>query len=450
MSDTGFGTPRNVYSVSAFTGEVRRLLESSYPDLWIEGEITNLSSPASGHSYFSLADDKAQIRCALFRQRKMRCAVGPRNGLKVLVRARVSIYEARGDFQLIVEYMEDAGEGALRRAVEELKRRLDAEGLFDAARKRALPGLPRAVGVVSSSTGAALRDILITLRRSAPWLPVVVYPATVQGDTAPTSIVEALRRAGERGECDVLILARGGGSLEDLMAFNDERVARAVSACPIPIVSGVGHETDTTIVDFVADERAATPTAAAQRIGAVGARLADVAAALEERLARAMENRVYRFAQGVDRLAARIRHPLERVRHQLTRVDHARHRLVGEVERRVAGAARDVGVLGARLSAQSPARALSTKSAALEQHRIRLETLCLSTLEAEKRRADALARQIEALSPRHTLARGYAILRDREHRTTVTRVGDAREGQSLEAQLADGRLDVTVTGASEE
>ena len=450
MTPGGTAGARAVHTVSSFTGEVRRLLESSYPELWIEGEITNLSSPASGHSYFSLADDKAQVRCALFRQRKLRCAVGPRNGLKVLLRARVSLYEARGDFQLIVDYMEDAGEGALRRAIDELKRRLDAEGLFDAARKRPLPALPRCVGVISSPTGAALRDILVTLRRAAPWLPVVIYPATVQGDGAPGTLVAALGRAAERAECDVIVLARGGGSLEDLMAFNDESVVRAVAGCPIPVVSGVGHETDVSLVDFAADERAATPTAAAQRIAAVGERLAAAVDGAERRLAHGAENRLFRAAQGVDRLAGRIRHPLERVRHQITRVDHARARLLSQAAGRLTGAARDVQGLAVRLGARSPAQQVAARREAVERADIRLRSLAHADIAACDRRLDALARHLEALSPRHTLARGYAILLDPATGAVVNRVGRVRDGQSLEGRLADGRLSLTVKGRREE
>lgn len=450
MTAGGSAVPRTVYTVSSFTGEARQLLESSYPELWIEGEITNLSSPASGHSYFSLADDKARVRCALFRQRKLRCAVGPRNGLRVLLRARVSLYEARGDFQLIVDYMEDAGEGALRRAVDELKRRLDAEGLFDSDRKRPLPALARRVGVISSATGAALRDILVTLSRAAPWLPVVIYPATVQGDGAPAALVAALDRATARSECDVLVVARGGGSLEDLMAFNDETVVRAVAACPIPVISGVGHETDVSLVDFAADERAATPTAAAQRIAAAGERLADAVDGIRRRLSHSAENTLFRAAQGVDRLAGRIRHPIERIRHQLSRVDHARARLLARAAARLSGTEGDVQKLSIRLAAASPARTVTSRRGDVERFESRLVSLARADALARTRRLDALARHLEALSPHHTLSRGYAILVDAGTGAVINRVGRARDGQVLEGRLVDGTLSLTVGKRREE
>jgi len=432
--------------VSSFSREVRALLEASYPELWIEGEITNLSTPASGHAYFSLKDDTAQIRCALFRQHRLRCPAEPRAGLKVLVRARVSLYEARGDFQLIVEYMEEAGEGALRRELEALKRRLAAEGLFDESAKRALPPWPRQLGVISSPSGAALRDILITLGRTAPWLPVVIYPVTVQGDSAAPSIVAALERATRRAECDVLIVARGGGSLEDLMAFNDERVARAVHACPIPVISGVGHETDVTIVDLVADVRAATPTAAAQRIGDASERLAAELARQRHALVRGMENCLYRAMQAVDRLAGRIRHPLERVRHQLTRVDHVGQRLVRNAEQSLAVRRSAVRERESMLRAHSPARAISAAGSRIEQNRIRLQSLAHTAVQLRRDRLDTLERQAGQLSPRATLARGYAVLIDAEHGHVVSSMDKARTGQRLEGRLADGSVDLSVTG----
>ncbi|KAA3633059.1 MAG: exodeoxyribonuclease VII large subunit [Proteobacteria bacterium] len=435
---------RLVYSVSGFAREVKQLLESSYPDLWIEGEITNLSTPASGHSYFSLKDDRAQLRCALFRQKKLRCTTAPRVGAQVLVRARVSIYEARGDFQLIVDYMEDAGEGALRRAMEALKRQLLEEGLFSPERKKPLPAVPRSLGVVTSSTGAALRDILITLRRIVPWLPVIVYPVPVQGDAAAPAIVDALRRAAARAECDALILARGGGSLEDLQAFNDESVARAVFASPIPVVSGVGHETDTTIVDFVADARAATPTAAAQLVGGAGERLTASLERLSGELARAMDSALGRRTQDVDRLTARMRHPLERIRHQIARVDQLGARLRACVTRRASLARRDLAASEARLRQASPLRPIRQHVNTVDERRLRIKARLRARLAMEQARVDGVARQLQQLSPKHTLARGYAILVDANDGAVIDRVDKARADQSLTGRLFDGSLDLRV------
>ena len=241
------------------------LLERGLGSVWLDGEISNLARPASGHWYFSLKDESAQVRCAMFRNRSMLVRFPVKDGARVLARGRVSLYEARGEFQVVIDHLEEAGEGALRHRFEELKRKLLAEGLFESARKKPLPTLPRRIGVITSPTGAALRDILHVLQRRFPAVPVLVYPVAVQGEAAPREIVQALQLAAARRECDVLILARGGGSLEDLMSFNEESVARAIYACGIPIISGVRHETDVTIADLVADLRAPTPSAAAER-----------------------------------------------------------------------------------------------------------------------------------------------------------------------------------------
>ena len=254
---------RDVYTVSRLNKEVRLLLESGLPLLWLEAELSNFAAPASGHWYFSLKDSQAQVRCAMWRQRNSQVRFRPKDGMAVLVRARVGLYEPRGEYQLIVEHLEEAGEGALKREFEKLKAKLAAEGLFAAERKRPLPAVPRRIGVVTSPTGAAIHDILRVLRARFPVAAVLIYPTAVQGAAAVPEIVRAIETASRRNECDVLIVARGGGSLEDLWCFNDERVARAIAACRIPTVAGVGHEVDVTIADFVADVRAPTPSAAA-------------------------------------------------------------------------------------------------------------------------------------------------------------------------------------------
>ena len=255
---------RDIYSVSRLNREVRVLLERGFASLWLEAEISNLAKPSSGHWYFSLKDAAAQVRCCMFRQRNMLCVFAPRAGQKVLVRARIGLYEPRGEYQLVIDHMEDSGQGALKRQFEELSAKLAAEGLFAPERKRALPSVPRRIGVITSPTGAAIRDILHVLARRFAAIPVLIYPVAVQGAAAAAEITAAVRLAGRRAECDVLILARGGGSLEDLWAFNDEALARAIVASPIPIVSGIGHEIDFTIADFAADVRAPTPSAAAE------------------------------------------------------------------------------------------------------------------------------------------------------------------------------------------
>ena len=326
------------------------LLERGLGSVWLEGEISNLARPASGHWYFSLKDESAQVRCAMFRNRSMLVRFPVKDGARVLARGLVSLYEARGEFQVVIEHLEEAGEGVLRRRFEALKQKLAAEGLFDARHKQPLPTLPRRIGVITSPTGAAIRDILHILRRRFPAIPVLVYPVAVQGEAAPREIEQALRLAAQRRDCDVLIVARGGGSLEDLWAFNEEAVARAMFACPIPIVSGVGHEVDITIADFIADERAPTPSGAAERVVpdraewlrglaatgrrlslAIHRRLQDQRHALqsrEQRLARAPPGiRLRQFAQRLDEFEARLRlatrHRLERSRARLSTADSA-------------------------------------------------------------------------------------------------------------------------------
>ncbi|HSD73419.1 MAG TPA: exodeoxyribonuclease VII large subunit, partial [Steroidobacteraceae bacterium] len=280
---------RDVYTVSRLNREARALLERAMPALWIEGEMSNFAAPSSGHWYFSLKDSGAQVRCAMFRQRNYLSVCKPRDGLHVLARARVSLYEPRGEYQLLVDHLEEAGEGALRRRFEALKARLHQEGLFAAERKRALPTLPRRIGVITSPTGAAIRDILNVLRRRFCSVPVLIYPVPVQGAGAASQIAAAIRFASGRADCDVLVLARGGGSLEDLWAFNEESVARALFECRIPIVCGVGHEIDFTIADFVADVRAPTPSAAAELVAPNGQEWLDRLVVLSRRATSCMQ-----------------------------------------------------------------------------------------------------------------------------------------------------------------
>ncbi|MEW5972932.1 MAG: exodeoxyribonuclease VII large subunit, partial [Pseudomonadota bacterium] len=289
-------TPPSPLTVSSLVREIRALLEGNFPLVLVEGEISNLARPGSGHLYFTLKDAGAQLRCAMFRNRASLLRFRPQDGAHVLVRARITVYEPRGDLQLVVEHIEEAGLGALQRAFEQLKHRLAAEGLFEATRKRPLPALPHRIGIITSPSGAAVRDVLHVLERRFPMIPLRVYPTSVQGAGAADEIVAALRRANEDGDCDVLLLVRGGGSLEDLWPFNEERVARAIAASQLPVISGVGHETDFTIADFVADARAPTPSAAASLAVPDALAVADQLRALEGRLLRRMQD-------GLDRRA---------------------------------------------------------------------------------------------------------------------------------------------------
>ena len=437
---------RDIYTPSRLNLEARTLLEGHFPLLWIEGELSNLARPASGHLYFSLKDARAQVRCAMFRNRNRVLRFRPADGQQVLLRARVGLYEGRGEFQLIVESMEEAGHGALQRAFEELRDRLAAEGLFAPGLKRPLPALPRQIGVITSPSGAALRDVLHVLARRFPAIPVVLYPATVQGEEAPAALRAALAAAVRRAECDLLLLARGGGSLEDLWAFNDEALARAIRACPAPVVTGIGHETDFTIADFVADLRAPTPSAAAEAASPDGAAWGQAFTRLAARLA---EGQLAALARRRERLAwlrrrLQVQHPAQRLRERMQRLDGLEQRL----QRGWAGVARGAGhrlaVARGALARHAPTARLAALRGRLDglDHRLRL------TVRQElARRRQALAasgRALDVVSPLATLGRGYAIVSD-DRGQILRRARDTRTGAVVEARLADGRLACRVT-----
>jgi len=392
---------RTVYSVSRLNREVRTLLESGLGTIWIQGEISNLSRPSSGHWYFSLKDRDAQLRCAMFRQRNTLARFAPKEGQLVLAYGRVSLYEPRGDYQLLVELIEDAGLGALQRAFEDLKARLAAEGLFAPERKRALPSAPRRIGVITSPTGAAIRDILHILARRFPAAAVLIYPAPVQGAAAAAALVAALELAASRAECEVLILSRGGGSLEDLWAFNDERLARAILRCPIPVVTGIGHEIDFTIADFVADMRAPTPSAAAQLV------VPDAGVWL------------HRLAQLAARFAAAARRAL---RSEQTRLD----------------------ALLRRLQQAHPGARLLQHSQRLDELETRLRLALRSRLAGSAARLDSAARALQAVSPLATLGRGFAVVTRSADGALVTAAEQLSVGETFDARLAQGSVRAAV------
>ncbi|MFP4682376.1 MAG: exodeoxyribonuclease VII large subunit [Ectothiorhodospira sp.] len=443
--------PGAALTVSQLNEAVRGQLEGGFPLVLVEGELSNLARPGSGHLYFTLKDSTAQVRCALFRNRARLLGFRPGEGMQVLARARVSLYVPRGDYQLIVEHLEEAGDGALRRAFEALRSRLQAEGLFNPEEKRPLPHFPRRVGVLTSPTGAAIRDILSVLRRRFPALPVLIHPVPVQGPEAAPRIVRALQRAGERGDCDVLILARGGGSLEDLWAFNEEALARAIRACPVPVVSGVGHETDVTIADFAADLRAATPSAAAELVSPDGPGLTQRLLRLETQLAarfrRHTDERRRRLAELEQRL--RRQHPEHRLQQRAQRLDEMTQRLQAAMDRITREEAKHLEGLGQRLLQASPRRRLE----ALAQHRAhlsdRLHRAMALRLERLDHRVAVQARSLHTISPLATLGRGYSILMNPAGQV-VREPDQAPAGTRLEARLARGRLACRVVEAPPE
>ena len=435
---------RAVYSVGTLVAELRSLLETSYRSIWVEGEVSGLASPASGHLYFSLKEDGALVRCAFFRNRRPGSAV-PEDGMQALVRGQVSVYPNRGDLQLIVHYLEPAGEGALRRAFEVLKRKLEAEGLFDPGARKPLPAFPRTIGVITSLSGAALHDILVTLGRRYPPARVIVHPVTVQGADAPDEIAAMLDRVSDNPEIDVLILARGGGSLEDLQAFNDETVARAIHRCPLPLVSGIGHETDVTIADLVADHRAPTPTAAAEMVTPLSEEILQRISRHREDLLARMGRRLGDLGQRVDHATARLVHPAERLRRHRLELDSLHRRALNHVLLSLSAWRRTVAAGRDSARQHNPAHRLRLLR---ERHRALQHRIVRAGLQKTADCASRLGRQADGLrllGPGRTLARGYAVLRDREERV-VGSVSSVRPGDPVSALLSDGSIPLIVDG----
>ncbi len=389
---------KTVYSVRQFNNQLRNLVETHYRSVWIEGEISGLSAPASGHVYFSLKEGNSVLRCAFFRNHLFKSGARPTEGAQVLVHGQISYYEPRGSLQCIVSYLEEAGEGALRRAFELLKQKLAAEGLFDSAHKSSLPEIPQTIGIVTSDSGAALHDILATLKRRYPVARVIVYPTSVQGESAVDEIVHAIHLARCRAEADLLIIARGGGSLEDLQAFNDEKVARCVFDCEIPIISGVGHETDFTICDLVADHRAPTPTAAAELASPDLTQLKQRFDYLRERIRNHTENFILGYQQTLDYHSSRLRRPTQKLDYYRNELKTLQHR-------------------------------------ATHHTRLRISVLTRET--------DHLRDSVQLMSPQHTLNRGYAIAHNEDDQV-ITDPQQVKPGEPLTISVSRGRFNVTA------
>ncbi|HSW94120.1 MAG TPA: exodeoxyribonuclease VII large subunit [Gammaproteobacteria bacterium] len=394
-----------IYTVSRLNREARFLLENHFPLLWVEGEISGFKAHTSGHWYFSLKDEAAQIRCALFRRENRSLGFQPKDGMHVLVKVRVSLYENRGDYQLIAEHMEDIGEGKLRQAFEALKKRLAEAGYFDLAKKKPLPLFPRSIGVVTSPTGAAIRDILSVLKRRYRTAPVILYPTLVQGETAAENITDMLKQANTRQECDVLLLARGGGSLEDLWCFNDERVAKAIYESEIPIVSAIGHEIDFTIADFVADLRAATPTAAAELITPDQTKLAGDLTDDEKHLTRIITQKIIQYRE-------------------------------------------KTGWLEKNLQQQHPKRKLQEQSQQLDYFEMNLTRLQEKHIADLQKKLQIVAAKMDALSPLATLQRGFSITTRVINNTILDKADDVNIGDKIHIRLMKGNLECTVDGKS--
>ena len=437
---------RDIWTVSRLNREARAVLEGSFPLLWVQGELSNLAQPASGHIYFSLKDEAAQVRCAMFRQRRNLLRFRPGNGDQVLVRARIGLYEARGDFQLIVEHLEPAGEGALRLELERRKQRLAAEGLFDDSVKRPLPPFPHRIGLITSASGAAVHDMLTVLGRRFPLLPVLIYPAQVQGDGAAESLIAALERANRHAHCDLLIIGRGGGSLEDLMAFNDEGLVRAIRGSKIPVVSGIGHEVDLTLADLAADRRGATPSAAAELASPSAEHLAHRIEALTVRLSAAEDRRLEQARRALQTSERHLRllHPAARLQQQAQRLDQHEQRLQAAIRAQLQRHQLRLAPLMGRLASRSPAQRLIRSRDRLIALTGRLQRAAVVGISDRRRSLAQVVDGLEARSPLATLARGYAIITREADGTLVSRAEQAPAGTAISIRLREGGLAARV------
>ncbi len=478
---------KEVYAVSRLVREARGVLEGSFPLVWVEGEISNLAMPASGHIYFTLKDEVAQVRCAMFRTRNRNLRFTPKNGLQVLLRVRVTLYEGRGEFQLVVEHMEEAGSGALQRAYDALKHRLGEEGLFDQAHKKSLPLLPSRIGIISSPDGAAVHDILTVLHRRFPSAQVILYPVAVQGADSAVQLTKAVNLADKRKECDVLIIGRGGGSLEDLWSFNDEQLARALFACKLPTISAVGHEVDFSIADFVADVRAATPSAAAEiavpdvleltaKINNFHGRLTVLIRhrlqteshqlnllkqqlpnpvitiannmqhvdRIEHRLQRVWAQLMRDKRQQVDYWSVRLTHPQAKIEAQQNRVSQRELRLQQLMQQQIAQRRHRYEMVLQRFNALSPGTEIKEQKAFIEQTTKTLNSAIAKLLAGHKSRLVAQMRTLAAVSPLSTLERGYSISSVGATKQVLVNSHQVEQGQHINVRLQHGQLDCQV------
>jgi exodeoxyribonuclease VII large subunit len=435
-------TSRKILTVSQLNRESSALLSQHFFSVWVEGEVSNLSTPSSGHVYFSLKDAHAQIRCALFVMQRRKMAFKLENGQHIVVKGQVGLYEPRGDYQLIVDHVEPAGEGDLRRAFEFLKLKLSQQGLFDAAHKQSLPVLPHSIGVVTSPTGAAIRDIITVLRRRFPAVPVLIYPVAVQGIRAKYEIAAAIATANQHAQCDVLILARGGGSLEDLSAFNEETVVRAVFASKIPIIAGIGHETDVTLTDFVADLRAATPSAAAEHAAPDQQEWLKRFMAIEARLRQLLSGKLTHQNQRLAGLSKHLQalHPKQKLLATAQRIDDLEGRLQRVMQTKLRACSQAVETKIATLHLHSPAVLINSH----KQHQVYLENRLRQAVQVklEQCRQQLLntSQTLHTLSPLATLGRGYAIASLSVSGQLIRTTEQVKVGDMINIRLAQGQL----------
>lgn len=438
----------NIYTVSRLNSEVRLLLENEMGIVWLVGEISNFSAPVSGHWYLTLKDSQAQVKCAMFKGNNRLVNFKPQNGQQVLVKARLSLYEPRGDYQIILESMQPEGDGRLQQQFEQLKMQLAAEGLFAQTRKKPLPDNPRCVGVITSRTGAALHDILHVLKRRDPNLPVVIYPTLVQGEDAAIQIAQAIGRANSRGECDVLIVGRGGGSLEDLWCFNHEIVARTIAASEIPIISAVGHEIDVTIADFVADVRAPTPSAAAELVSRDNRHKQQALHQWQAKLMGAMRHHLAQQQAQFTRIQYQLdkQHPQARLERQQQQLDELSLRLEQKIQQRLQAEQQHRDRLSHKIALHSPIHTIRQHGFTLIQHEQQLNQSIKHHLIQARHRLALLSEKLDAVSPLATLARGYSVTRTTQG-DLVRQTTQVKPGDTLVTQLSDGEIISTVISA---
>ena len=431
----------NIYSVSQLNQSVRLMLENQLGAVWLTGEISNFSQPVSGHWYLSLKDENAQVRCAMFRMKNLRVSFRPTNGMQVLVRANVSLYEPRGDYQLIIESMHLAGEGLLMQQFEALKLKLAAEGLFAQHLKKNLPHFSKAVGIITSKTGAALQDILHILQRRDPSLKIIIYPTAVQGKDAATDIAQMIELANQRQEVDVLIVGRGGGSLEDLWCFNEEMVARAIFHSHLPVISAVGHETDVTIADFVADVRAPTPSAAAELVSRNQTELLQQLQYRRQRLEIALDRLFAEKQQKLRHLSLRLhnQHPQAQLRIQQQLITQLSHRLQQSLRHRWQKKAENLTALSMRLYKNPLPLRIQQYEQRLAQLKVRLNSHMNLTLSLQQKQLSHLCGKLDSLSPLKVLARGYSITQNQQN-FTIRSIKDVNVGEHIKTRLTDGNI----------
>lgn len=436
---------QDIYTISRLNSEVKGLLEGSFATVWVEGEISSFAAPGSGHWYFNLKDQQAQVRCAMFKGHSRKLGFTAQNGMYVLARARVSLYENRGEFQLIVDHMEERGEGQLRRQFELLKKKLELEGLFSPEHKKELPLFPRCIGIVTSPTGAAVRDILTVLKRRFPCVPVIIYPTLVQGTTAAPTIVKAIEIANERNECDVLIVTRGGGSLEDLWPFNEEIVARAIFASVLPIISGVGHEVDFTIADFVADKRAPTPSAAAEILTPDKSEMLSVLGRSGQAILRHIKAKLSNCQNQISWMYKTLnqQHPKRKLQEKMQLLDYSEAQLAQNIHKLIYKLQTKIKNSNLRINQLVPTRRISQLQNNVNLNQQRFHSVMLTIIAKQKTQLANCASKLDGLSPLATLQRGFAVATKDDN--VIYSAKQVTTGDNIQVRLAEGSISCVVS-----